>query len=345
MSFNKYIVSQQTTVLETMRVINKGAKGIAYICDNGFLQAVVTDGDIRRFILNQGCLSDTVATIANYKVKYISINSNISPKHYMQENAITSVPIVDAKGKLISIEFLYGERLYKNDKLNIPVVIMAGGKGTRLLPYTQVLPKPLIPIGDKTITEHIMNKFMQFSCKQFYMIVNYKRELIKAYFKEQDYKQSIEFVDEVEFLGTGGGLYLLKDKISSTFFMTNCDVLIKDDYSAMLEYHKNNNNIITIICAAKQINIPYGTIKVGNDGNVTALEEKPSINFITNTGMYIIEPKFLEYIQADTFIHITDVIEKCIKNKEKIGVYPISENAWMDMGEMNELDKMLKGKG
>mgnify|MGYP003586612908 CR=1 FL=1 len=340
MNVDSYIVAPTNTVLEVMDTINNGAKGIAYICDNNVVKAAVSDGDIRRFILQNGDLNRPIIEIANLQFRFLTNATSEYARSYMQENGITSVPIVDENRKIKSIVFLKGEQSYKKTCLDVPVVIMAGGKGTRLLPYTQVLPKPLIPIGEKTITEHIMDRFGLFGCIDFYLIVNYKRNLMKAYFQDNDYEQNINFVDEYEFLGTGGGLKLLSGRINRTFFMTNCDVIIEYDYADVLNYHKKQKNLLTMICAVKQINIPYGTVSLDEGGNIMSMQEKPTVSMVTNTGFYVIEPEFLNYIPNDTFIHITDVIQKCIDGGLKIGAYTVSERAWLDMGEAHELDKM-----
>jgi NDP-sugar pyrophosphorylase family protein len=229
--------------------------------------------------------------------------------------------------------------------MNVPVVIMAGGKGTRLYPYTQILPKPLIPIGEKTITELIMDHFEAFGCKHFDMIVNYKKNFIKSFFIDNEQKRNVDFIEEPQYLGTGGGLKLLEGKYEASFFVTNCDIIVEEDYSEIMKYHKSENNVITIVSAMKNVTIPYGTIEVSDTGQVIKLNEKPNFSFLTNTGFYVLEPHFLDMIPHNTFIHITDVIQRCINMGEKVGVYPISENAWMDMGQLEELEKMREKIG
>lgn len=340
MNLKDFIVSETNTVLEVMKAINQNTKGIAFICNNGILNAVVTDGDIRRFILKNGDLNDLIKEIANYNPKYVTNNDQIDYTAYMKQYSITALPIVGKKMKLLSIRFLYDNRIIKNTNMNIPVVIMAGGKGTRLYPYTQILPKPLIPIGEKTITELIMDRFEAFGCKHFDMIVNYKKNFIKSFFIDNDVTRDIDFINECEFLGTGGGLKLLEGRYHDSFFMTNCDIIIEEDYSEIMKHHVEENNIITIVSATKKITIPYGTIDLSTNGQVLKLNEKPSFSFLTNTGFYVIHPRFLEKIPKDTFIHITDIIQICADEGEKVGIYPISEYAWMDMGQLEELEKM-----
>lgn len=342
MEFKDYIVSEELSVLETMDQINKNTRGIVYICDDHKLKGVVTDGNIRRYIINNGDLKAPVAQMANMSPKYLERKDSINVEEFMEDNSIKSVPIVNSKGSIISIKFLHETPIYKATNLDIPVVIMAGGKGTRLEPFTQVLPKPLIPIGDKTITELIMDKFSEFGCHRFDMIVNYKKNLIKTYFNDMENDYNVVFTDEHEFLGTGGGLKLLDGKYDSTFFMTNCDIIIEQDYSEVVNYHKENKNMITVVGAMNKMVIPYGTIEVGDGGKIKALHEKPTISYMSNTGFYIIEPEFLKMIPENTFIHITDIIDNCIKAKKNVGVYPVSESAWLDVGQFNELEKTKK---
>jgi NDP-sugar pyrophosphorylase family protein len=218
---------------------------------------------------------------------------------------------------------------------------MAGGKGTRLYPYTKILPKPLIPIGDLTITEHIMTKFVENGCHNFTMIINHKKEMVKAYFSEnRPSNTALNFFEEDKFLGTGGGLSLVRSKIAETFFFTNCDIVILENYSTIYEHHKASANILTMVCATKTFSFPYGTVEVNKDGTIKALLEKPSYSFLTNTGFYIIEPQFLDHVPGDTFIHITDIIQKCIDQGQKIGIYPVSEDQWLDMGNHEDMEKM-----
>lgn len=345
MNITDFMAAEEQTVLEVMRIIDSNTKGVAFICKDNKLLAVVTDGDIRRYILRNGNLNASVREIANYKPKYVTNQSTIDYFEYMKKYSITALPVLGKNKKILTIRFLYDNKPILNSNLNVPVVIMAGGKGTRLYPYTQILPKPLIPITDKTIAEIIMDHFEAFGCKNFDMIVNYKKNFIKSFFMDNEIKRNINFIDEAEFYGTGGGLKLLEGKYSESFFVTNCDILVEDDYSEMMKYHKEQKNIITIVSATKNTTIPYGTIQVNTEGHVVKLIEKPSYSFLTNTGLYILEPRFLDLIPANTFIHITDVIQNCVDSGEKVGIYPISEHAWMDMGQMEELEKMRERLG
>lgn len=341
MKLDKYIVSEELSIIEVMKLIDNNARGIVFVCDNLKLLATITDGDVRRNILENGNLESPAKNIANYSPHFSTIDSNITNYDlYMKQKSISALPILDKEGNIIEIKFLNEKDYNEKEQLNIPVVIMAGGKGTRLYPYTNILPKPLIPIGEKTITEHIMDRFEAFGCSHFDIIVNYKKNLIKSYFADNETIRNIDFIEESEFMGTGGGLKLLSGKYNDTFFMNNCDILIEENYAKILKFHKANKNIITIVSATQNMTLPYGTIELSENGQAKSLKEKPSFSFNTNTGFYVIEPSFLEQIPDNTFIHITDVIQNCIKLNLSVGVYPISSNAWLDMGQLNELEHM-----
>jgi NDP-sugar pyrophosphorylase family protein len=235
-------------------------------------------------------------------------------------------------------EDIIGGEIKTGKKLNIPVVIMAGGEGSRLKPLTNVLPKPLIPVVDKTIIEDIMDQFVSVGCSEFYISLNYKAEMIKHYLLSLNNREyNFHFFQEEKPLGTAGSLYLLKDKISSTFFVSNCDIIIKQDLTEVYKFHRENRNKITIIAALKHYQIPYGTIESGPDGILTSLSEKPEITFKINSGVYILEPDVLSLIPEGKFFHITELILSLKNKKERVGIFPISEKSWLDYGLLENL--------
>lgn len=220
---------------------------------------------------------------------------------------------------------------------------MAGGKGTRLYPYTKILPKPLIPVGDIPIIERIIEQFVKAGCKDFYVIVNYKKDMIKAYFNEiKEKSYTITFIDENMPLGTGGGLKLLQNYLQTDFILTNCDILIKADFSDIIEQHSNKNNVVTMICSAKKFTIPYGVVELDKNENIIEMKEKPTLNFLTNTGCYIVNNSVFDYIADNENIGFPDIIERIKEDNKKVGIYPIHEDAWLDMGQFDELSRMEK---
>ena len=222
---------------------------------------------------------------------------------------------------------------------------MAGGEGKRMRPLTNVLPKPLIPIDDKTIAEHIIDNFFAIGCRRFYFSVNYKSSMIKNYFNEIKKDYTIEFFEESQPLGTVGSLHLLNGKIDRTFFISNCDILINDDYNEIYQYHLKYKNELTIVASFRNYAIPYGTLEISSEGKLEELNEKPEMSFLINSGMYILEPHLLSEIPANVFFHITDLIKKIKKRGGRVGVFPVSEKSWQDFGEWDKYLELINIKG
>ena len=335
-----FIGSTNLTVSEAMQKIDSNSYGILFLFDGEKrLAGCITDGDIRRFLLAGGKMMSCAFEAANRNPK-LARDREEAIALYHKRNYV-AVPIVNNKGEVVD---LYtgnaGAHKKKHGSINIPVVINAGGKGTRLDPFTRVLPKPLIPVGELPIIEHIMKEYQTYDCSKFHIIVNYKRDLMKAYFADNENNYNITWYDEEEPLGTGGGLSLLKGKINNTFFFANCDALLTANYESVLKFHKENKNIITMICAYKNLNIPYGVVEIGENGIIEDMKEKPLMSFLTNTGIYIVEPEVMEDIACDVPVGFPDIIEMEKQKGKRVAVFPVSENDWMDMGQLSELEKM-----
>lgn len=341
----QFLGTTTMTIVEAMQKIDKNTRGLLFIVDKERkLLGSLTDGDIRRWLIKAGTLQVEVSVAMNHKPYRIHSNEKKDAAKIMKAHSIFALPVINEEGQVLDIIFdtkeVYNEPL-KTLK-GVPVVMMAGGKGTRLYPYTKILPKPLIPVGELPIAEHIINKFFAYGCKDFHLIVNHKKNMIKAYFNEVEKAYNLFYADEDEPLGTGGGLSLLKGKIDNTFVLTNCDTLIEADFSQIYQYHKEQNNIITMICSLKNYQIPYGVINLGNGGQIESMEEKPTFSFFTNTGCYIVDPEVIKDIPENTVVGFPDLLEKYRKEGRNVGVYPINESSWLDMGEMEALEEMRK---
>jgi len=340
---NKIII-KNISIKDAIKQLDVTAKKILFIVNNNNqLIGTLTDGDVRRWILKNGSFNEPVSKIMNRNPIFLNINNKDNAKKNIEEKNIDALPIVNDKNVIVDIIFrneLFNYQVSYYNEISTPVVIMAGGKGTRLQPYTKILPKPLIPIGDTSITERIINRFVKFGIKEFYMTVNYKKNMIKAYFEELEKNYKLHYVEETNFLGTAGSLYLLNETINETFIVTNCDILVEADYLDILNYHKKNKNYITMVTSLKNYEIPYGVIKLADNGDVKQTIEKPEYSFLINAGFYVLEPEVLDDIPKNTFFHITDLINKYLGEGKKVGTYPITENAWLDMGEFKEMKRM-----
>ncbi len=342
MNIKEFLIGEESTMLEAMGLLDKIAMKILFVEGQSGLSASLTDGDIRRWILKKGNLEARVKDIANYRPIYIFEHEKSRAKEKMLKLGIEAIPVVDKNMRIVTILFLNEKEVTNRKAIDVPVIIMAGGLGTRLYPYTKILPKPLVPIGDLPITEHIIRRFCRAGCRNFYIILNHKKNMVKAYFNELDKNYSLTYIDEDKPLGTGGGLSLLKGMIRDTFILTNCDILIEEDYEKIYSFHKQERNLITMVCSLKNIKIPYGVVEIDKNGKIESMKEKPELSFFTNTGMYIVESKVIDDFEDEISIGFPDVIEKYKQAGEKIGVYPISEYAWMDMGQMDEMEEMRK---
>jgi len=253
------------------------------------------------------------------------------------------MPILNDQDELVDILFwheVYEETCPPKKQVNLPVVIMAGGRGTRMQPLTNVFPKPLIPLGNKTILERIMDGFVKGGSRQFILSVNYKADTIRHYLSElnsPDYE--IDYIQETEPLGTAGSLQLLKGRMTDTFWVSNCDILIDQDLSEIYEFLKKFNNQISIVAAVKHLTIPYGTLETRTDGQLSELQEKPDFVFKINTGVYLLEPQTIDAIPENNMFHITDLIETVRKKGVRVGVFPIPDYAWSDVGTWEEYQK------
>lgn len=339
----QYFISEEDTIIQTLeRLDSVEAKALFVVKDNK-LCATVTDGDVRRGILRKIPLTAPVKEIANYNPCYVKEGEEKLGFHLLQERKIQALPIVNDNFEIIDIckqNRSGNKREICKTPLEIPIVIMAGGMGTRLYPYTKILPKALIPIDDVPITERIIQLFQDIGCQKFFMIVNHKKNMIKAYFNDADKKYDIQFIDEDKPLGTGGGIRLIKDKVNSTFILTNCDILMLDDVRKMIKHHKDHKNEVTMICSIQNFEIPYGVVNFNEGGEISSFVEKPQIPFFTNTGYYIVEPVIFNYIKENENIGMPDILTRMQADGRRIGLYPISENSWLDMGQMDAMERM-----
>ena len=342
---DKYVVNTSYNVKQTIEKMEKELiKGVIVIDDNKTVIGLFTNGDMRSFFMKGGQLSYNISLAMNKEPKLFYSEAEIYEER--KEKIRLIYPIVDDEKHLIRVvDFENLDGSYNNSLKDIPLVIMAGGKGTRLYPYTKILPKPLIPIGEETITEKIINSFTRFGCKRVIMILNYKANMIKSYMDDVKKDYDIEYVEEEEFLGTAGGLKLIRNKVDSRFFLSNCDILVDADFSSIVRNHVKSNNKITFVCSMKNIIIPYGVVKTDENGYIKEMKEKPDYSFMVNTGLYLIEPDVIDNISEKEFVHLPDLADRLIKDGKKVGAYPVSEQTWMDMGQFSEMEDMKRRLG
>ena len=340
------IISPSVTLLEAMKRMDVVKVKMLFVFDIEHFVSILTIGDIQRAIVKNIALETPVSQVVDRNKKFAHVGE---PMDVIREKMLRlraeCMPILDEHGEMADVIFwrdlFEKEEIDLRPKIDLPVVIMAGGKGTRLKPITNVIPKPLIPIGDKTILETILDQFESIGCHKFYMSVNYKADIMKYYLSQLDHQYDIEFFQEDKPLGTIGSVSLLKGKITTPFFVSNCDSINEQDYRDVYDYHVSNHNDLTIVTMVKSFKIPYGVIETGEDGLMVSLSEKPELTYQVNTGVYILDPSCIDEIPEGEFFHITHLMEKIKQRGGRVGCFPVSEHAWRDMGEWPEYLKMI----
>ncbi len=342
-------INKNTSILNALKKMNiAGTKCLVVVDKNKTFLGTLTDGDLRRLILRSKNLNIKINNSYNENsIFYYEKSMNLKKiKKEMLNKKIDLVPILDQDKKLKSYITLDTDIFYpykiSNKRIKNPVIIMAGGKGTRLDPFTRVLPKPLIPIGNQTMIEKIINGFSRQGFKNFFLTLNYKSKIIENYLSDITKNIKINYIKEKKFLGTAGSLSLLKLNFKQDIIITNCDTIIEINFREILDYHKKNIYDLTIVASTKEFEVPYGACVTNSEGELKKLREKPKYNLLVNVGFYILKPKLLRLVKKNTHLNMTDFINYLQSKNYKIGVFPCHENFWKDVGQWEEYEKSLK---
>ncbi|MFH1305118.1 MAG: sugar phosphate nucleotidyltransferase [Candidatus Omnitrophota bacterium] len=344
---NIFLITRDASVKEAMKRMDaNGEKTLFVVNDERKLMGSLTDGDVRRWILKGGDLTGRIDDI--YNREPLSVREGYDKndvKRLMLEKKIEWIPVLSAQDEIA--EVLLWRNIFDNgvavakNSLDVPVVIMAGGKGTRLDPFTKILPKPLIPVGGKTIIEIIMDKFSRYGVDEFYISINHKAEIIKAYFKEIKIPHHIRYIEEELPLGTAGSLRFMRGGEKGSVMVSNCDIIVDCDYCEVMEFHDKNQYDISIVGSYRHFTIPYGICEIEKGGLLKGITEKPEYDFLVNTGMCVLKKSVLDLIPENTKFHITDLVSRVRETGGKVGVFPINAKSWIDVGEWGEYRKSV----
>ena len=345
----KFFIDHNFSTRKAIRKINQlGGKSLIVVKNKNILRGIFSFADLRKAIINKNILNKNINKIYNKKPKYIfsdEIRKNISDIRFKIKR-LGVLPVVEKKTYKI-VDVLTNKKLKSlkfkdSEKINCSVVIMAGGKGTRLKPYTEILPKPLLLINKKPAIRHILEKFDYHSPTKFFITVNYKAEVLKSYFHETQGSFKIEIINEDRPLGTAGSLYYLKNKIKDHFFLTNCDTIVNTNYFNILNFHLKNKNDITIVVAKKIFNLPYGVCNVEKKN--FQFVEKPKLKFKVNIGLYLLNKDILNLIKKKRYLDFNTLLTNSLKMKKKVGYYEIKDRDWIDVGRMDKYKNFLNKK-
>ncbi len=325
-------------IKEALQIIDNGAMQIALVVDNeDKLIGTLTDGDIRRGILNGFDLDSSIESII-FRTPTIAKISDTKEEilKIALSKKLHQIPIIDENGKVLGIQEI--EELIKpKEKIN-KVILMVGGLGTRLRPLTQNTPKPMLKVGNKPILQTIVEKFAQYGYTNIVMCVNYKSHIIQNYFGDgSDFGVKIEYVLEEQRMGTAGALSLLKDIPNEPFFVMNGDLLTNVNFEHLHTYHISNNSYATMCVREYDFQVPYGVVNV-SDGRILSIEEKPVHKFFVSAGIYMLSPKILEYIPKDEFFDMPTLFEELINEDKNTISFPLREY-WLDIGRIEEYKK------
>jgi len=343
---NKLLVKENISIGELLTKFNSTGRKTFIVAKNNFLKGTITEGDARRALIKKKNLKIKINSIYNQKPKFLLQKdySDSKAKKILLRFNLDTLPVVNQKSEIIKIVWLNDllRRPIKKTlkKIKIPLIIMAGGKGTRLKPFTQILPKPLIPLNGKAMILRIIDHFNKYGVSKVFISINYKSEIIKAFFKEYKEKYKVHFIEEKKPLGTIGGIVNLKSKITSNFFLTNCDTLIDFNYNKIYKNHLTKKNDVTIVTSKLKVKVPYGII-VQNKNLFENIIEKPIYLFYFNVGLYVFSKKIFRILKKNKKTDINELLQ-IAKKKLKIGTYNISSKKIHDTGNWKEFFQTQK---
>ncbi len=339
-NFKKICFHKKITIKKSLEILKKtGTRCILIVSKNLLLEGSLTDGDIRKALLRKINLNETIDKIINNKPKYI-LHNQISNKDLIQKHLLNLplLPVLKNKKiiKVISQVDLIENK--SNPKYSIDTIIMAGGKGTRLIPFTEVLPKPLIPVRGVPIISHIIKSIKEISNNNFWISMNYKYSILKNYLNTEEDQTKFKFLLEKKPLGTIGSLSLINKKdITNNFFVTNCDILLNINLKNLYNFHIKKGSILTLVVAKKKVKFSYGACEIKNKSNLISIKEKPIHEYYVNTGFYVMNKKILGYFNKNKKIDINELIENLQKKKIKISCYIITEKKMVRFWKLDSI--------
>ncbi len=344
-NFEQVLVKPDLPLIDGIKLMNANSMQVLLVVDeNRTLLGVITDGDIRRALLENISFDQPVSSVmARDPIVMKDPPKKEKAISLMREKSINHVPLVDSKRKICGL--LLWKDFFENGYVSVRkkdnrVIIMAGGKGTRLDIFTKILPKPLIPVGEKPIIEHILENFVKYGFQNFTLSLNYKADMIKIYFSDNHRKFKIDYIQEKEYLGTAGALALAREAFTDTFIVSNCDVLIDANMDELLTFHRKNGNQATILGMVRNIKIPYGVLKSCRS-DLEDIVEKPEYHFVINSGVYVLEPEVVDLIEADRFCDMPDLLLSAKKAGHKVQIYPMT-CSWFDVGQWSEYQRAIE---
>lgn len=334
----EFISQSHNTVREAMRQIEGNKKGLLFVLDkDGLLVGSISDGDIRRGILNGAQLEDPINTVMNVHPFFVTPEEQASVDlKFFEEKGYKMIPVCDSSGKVVQLLTSDPEKNFA--PIENPVVLMVGGRGIRLEPLTQNIPKPLLKVGNKPILQTILERLHLFGFRNIFLCTNYLSDHIETFCGDgSKFGLKIKYFKEETKLGTIGAVKYLEEQLRLPFLVMNGDLLTSLNYKTVLDFHIENQAELTIGSASYKTKVPYGVLET--DGHqVVSILEKPTYSFRISGGIYALSPNALDLIPKGNFFDITDLMEDLLRKKRSVVAFPIEEY-WLDIGQHQDYEK------
>ncbi|WP_263808894.1 sugar phosphate nucleotidyltransferase [Salinibacter sp.] len=343
--FSHLCIHEKESALSAMQKMDKaGHKLLIVESKEGEFSGLLSIGDIQRHLVNGGELNVAVSELQRNDIRVCREKDGYEKiRAEMLHHRTEYMPILTSEGELS--EVMMWEDIFKSDDErresieNVTGVIMAGGKGTRLRPLTNVIPKPLVPVDDRPILEHIIDWFSEYGVTDLFISVGYKSDMIRQYVADNvALGINITFIEEDQPLGSIGSLALMREHLKETIVVSNCDILIDNSLADIVDSHEEKGNAMTLVSSIKSYDIPYGVVNVDNDGEFVGMDEKPTKNFWVNTGVYVIGEEIYSLVE-EREMNMDELIDQARESDYRVGAFPVSEGAWMDVGQWDEYNR------
>lgn len=332
---NKSLINVAENIGTAVATIETSPSKIAIVVDDdGKLVGTVTDGDIRRGLLRGVTLENPVSDIMNAEPNYAHVDDDpANTMDLFRNNICRYVPVIDDESKVIGIRSL--DRYAKSEPRSNPVLILAGGRGERMQPMTNYMPKPMLPLGDKPIIEVLIGNLVDQGFINIIIAVNYMKQIIMDHLGNgSKFGVNISYVEENQRLGTAGPLSLVDGQIDGPLIALNGDIVTKIDFGMLIDFHTEHNASATMAVRKHSYEVPFGVVDVEGAG-IAKIVEKPIYDFLVNAGIYVLESDVCKLVPEDTYFDMTELFQAVIDNKMPTSVFPIHEY-WMDVGRMED---------
>lgn len=336
----KYIISHNVPLLEALSRINELVPGpmiLFVVNEEKKMVGTLTDGDSRRALIAGASVNDPVSKVMHCNFNFLTegIDYDVRHLHELKQKKMHLIPVLDKEQHIVDIIDL--ERY--QTRLPVDAVIMAGGKGERLRPLTEKIPKPLLKIGDKCIIDYNVDNLIHCGVEHISVTVNYLKEQIEAHYKQPRDGIKILTVREPKFLGTIGGFQFVQKFYHNTILLMNSDLFTNINFEDFYLHFEEHQADMSAVAIPYSISVPYGIFDIDHKREIKGILEKPTYNYYANAGIYLIRREMLEkYIPKDTFFNATDFMEKLISEGRKVIRFPLS-GYWIDIGNKQEYQK------